>query len=343
MLNLAVAEPPVTLPPKTSRDALVQLLDDFESLLLDVRTDVYAGAPCEAAAPVGHHMARCVARIEALLAGARTHAIVYPPAAASLAADPIAALEKVRALRSAMVTWPSSPLSSVVRIVHGGASPEESDVAWSTLATELAFVVSETIAAQRTIASMLGRAGATIPHGFRTMAAPPLPARTSTPPWWPLWRRLDEIGALLMTVPSGVYTARVESGVSGTVGEHVRHCLDHVSALLAADPSTTLSYDRRRRGTATEQECAEAQQQILRLKAALGRWGTRSLDEPVRVSSLIDPSGASIAGWSTMGRELAFVLNHTVHHMATMAAVLALHDVHVPPGFGYAPSTPRRG
>ena len=96
-------------------------------------------------------MARCVARIEGLLSGARTQAIAYPAPAPSLAADPVADLKKVRALRSTIVTWPGSPLSSVVRIVHGGASPEESDVAWSTLATELAFVVSETIAAQRTM------------------------------------------------------------------------------------------------------------------------------------------------------------------------------------------------
>jgi hypothetical protein len=342
VLNLAVAEPSVALPPKTLRDALIQLLDELESLLLNIRTDVYARAPDAAAAPVGHHLARCVARIEGLLAGARTQAIVYPAAAPSLAADPVAALKKVRAIRSAIVAWPDSPLSSVVRVVHGGASPEESDTAWSTLEIELAYVISETIAAQRTIVSMLARAGATVPHRFGTMAAPPLPARSSIPPWWALWRRLDEIGALLMTVPSGIYTARAESGVSGSLGEHVRHCLDHVSTLLAADASTTMSYDRRRRGTTIEHDLAEALQQILRLKAALERWATRSLDEPVRVSSLIDPSGASLAGWSTFGRELAFVLSHTIHHMATMAAVLALHGVAAPAGFGYAPSTPRR-
>jgi uncharacterized damage-inducible protein DinB len=121
----------------------------------------------------------------------------------------------------------------------------------------------------------------------------------------------------------------------------VRHCLDHVSALLAADASSTLSYDHRRRGTAIETDPSAALQQILRLKAALERWSARSLDEPIRVSSMIDPSGASLAGWSTLGRELAFVLSHTIHHQATIAAVLALHGVEPPPGFGYAPSTPR--
>src|SRR5205085_8409813 len=113
------------------------------------------------------------------------------------------------------------------------------------------------------------------------------------------------------------------------------------STLLAADASTTMSYDRRRRGTTIEHDPAEALQQILRLKAALERWATRSLDQPIRVSSLIDPSGASLIGWSTLGRELAFVLSHTIHHQATIAAVLALHGVQPPPGFGYAPSTPR--
>ena len=227
MLSLAVAEPSVTLPPKPPREALIALVDDLESLLLNIRTDVYTGALGQAAAPVGHHVARCVARIEALIAGTRAQAIVYPAPARSLAADPIAALKKIRTLRLAVITWPGVPLSTVVRIVHGGASPEEPDVAWSTLATELAFAVSETIAAQRTIASILAGAGATSPEGFGTMAAPPLPARSSAPPWWPLWQRLDEIGALLMTMPPAVYTAHAESGVSGSVGEHVRHWLDH--------------------------------------------------------------------------------------------------------------------
>src|SRR4051812_3373887 len=67
VLNLAVAEPSVALPPKTLRDALIQLLDELESLLLNIRTDVYAGALDAAAAPVGHQLARCVARIEGLL------------------------------------------------------------------------------------------------------------------------------------------------------------------------------------------------------------------------------------------------------------------------------------
>jgi uncharacterized damage-inducible protein DinB len=189
----------------------------------------------------------------------------------------------------------------------------------------------------------LARLGLSAPEGFGSMPPPALPARSSTPPSWALWERLDEISGLLLEMPAELYTAPVESHVSGTVGEHVRHCLDHVSALLSADASNTLSYDRRRRGTPIETDPGLALQLILRLKAALQRWATRSLDEPIRVSSMIDRSGRSIVGWSTLGRELAFVLTHTIHHQATMAAVLALHGVAPPAGFGYAPSTPQHG
>ena len=87
-----------------------------------------------------------------------------------------------------------------------------------------------------------------------------------------------------------VYCARFAPDVSGSIGEHVRHCLDHVSALLAADPSRTLSYDRRQRGTTVETDPGEALRQILQLKSALDAWSTRSLDEPLRVTSMMSAS-----------------------------------------------------
>src|SRR6266571_7096291 len=92
-----------------------------------------------------------------------------------------------------------------------------------------------------------------------------LRARVSVPPAWELWHLLDELHTLLTGVTLDVYCARFATDVSGSIGEHIRHCLDHVSALLGADASTTLSYDCRERGTAVETDPTEAAQQILRL------------------------------------------------------------------------------
>ena len=166
--------------------------------------------------------------------------------------------------------------------------------------------------------------------------------RSSVAPSWVLWRLLDELESLLSAMSPDVYCARFATDVSGSIGEHVRHCLDHVSALLAANLSTALSYDRRHRGTDVETDPTAALRQILQLKRALDAWSTRSLDEAIRVTSTISPSGDAVSSWSTLARELAFVVSHTIHHQAIIGILLAIHSHAVPERFGHSPSTPRR-
>jgi uncharacterized damage-inducible protein DinB len=66
------------------------------------------------------------------------------------------------------------------------------------------------------------------------------------------------------------------------------------------------------------------------------------LQQPIEVDAVVDPSGGSITTWSTVGRELAFVMSHTTHHQALIAMLLATMGVAAPAWFGYAPATPRR-
>jgi uncharacterized damage-inducible protein DinB len=157
-----------------------------------------------------------------------------------------------------------------------------------------------------------------------------------------LRRQLDEIAAVVMSTDEGTYTARPVAEVSGSIGEHVRHCLDHIAALVAARPAQPLSYDRRERGTALERDPAAALRLIMRLQAALDRWGDRAMDEPLSVVSMLDASGATVTAWSTLGRELAFVNSHTIHHQALIAVLLTIAGAPVPERLGLAPSTPGR-
>jgi hypothetical protein len=158
-----------------------------------------------------------------------------------------------------------------------------------------------------------------------------------------LERALESLGAVVATLPPDVYCARLFPGASGSIGEHVRHCLDHVAALVCADPSGSLSYDQRERGTALETDPAQALRciQLLRIKVAVGRWSAR-LDEPIGVVSTIERGGPPLVSMSTLARELAFVLNHTIHHQAMIGLLASMHGRAVPDGFGFAPSTPRQ-
>jgi len=152
---------------------------------------------------------------------------------------------------------------------------------------------------------------------------------------------LEELASVVAALSPGAYGARLFPNASGSIGEHVGHCLDHVSALVSADPSSCLSYDHRERGTAVETDPMQAVRciQLLRIKVMVGRWSAR-LDEPICVISAVAPGGM-LSGMSTLGRELAFVLNHTIHHQAMIGLLATLHGCDVPDGFGFAPSTPR--
>jgi uncharacterized damage-inducible protein DinB len=157
-----------------------------------------------------------------------------------------------------------------------------------------------------------------------------------------LRERLDELMRLVLTMSPDAYCART-SRVSGSVGEHVRHVLDHLSSLVAACPTVVLSYDHRTRGTAVEAEPSVAVREMMRLDAALERWSDRSLDDPVEVAAVTSTDGRSIIGWSTLARELAFVLSHTIHHQAIVALLLERQGALVTDDrFGYAPTTPPR-
>ena len=156
-----------------------------------------------------------------------------------------------------------------------------------------------------------------------------------------LEKALEDLAGLVADLSPEAYGARLLPSVSGSIGEHVRHCLDHVSALVAA-PSSSLSYDRRVRGTSVETDPAEALRciQLLRIKIVVGRWSTR-LDEPICVVSTVARNGETLTSMSTLARELAFVLNHTIHHQAMIGLLASLYGCGAPDGFGFAPSTPQ--
>jgi uncharacterized damage-inducible protein DinB len=152
---------------------------------------------------------------------------------------------------------------------------------------------------------------------------------------------LDDLSTLLMQVDADAYLARPAAGVSGSVGAHVRHLLDHVAVFVEAGSAAEVCYDHRQRGTSIEGDPAAALSQIYTLQLRLEHMAVHRQDEPVLVRSQIDPHGRSIASWSTLGRELAFVMSHTIHHQAIIALLLAgKAPVLMPERFGCAPSTP---
>lgn len=130
------------------------------------------------------------------------------------------------------------------------------------------------------------------------------------------------------------------SRMSGSIGGHVRHCLDHASALLAATADRDLSYDSRLRGTPVETDPLTAMIEIDRLCVELDDLDERSMGCAIRLRSATrrDEPAASVT--SSLGREIVFVVQHTIHHCAMIAILLEQIGIAAPADFGYAPTTP---
>jgi uncharacterized damage-inducible protein DinB len=150
---------------------------------------------------------------------------------------------------------------------------------------------------------------------------------------------LDELAAVISGLTDAQYVQKPVGVMPSSVGGHVRHWLDHVAALVASVETGTLNYDHRERGTPVETDRSAALAGIGRLASALAYVTAPQLDRPVRVELLLTADGSPQTFQSTLGRELAYVVSHSVHHNAIIGAMVQTLGGQVPPRFGYAPST----
>lgn len=156
----------------------------------------------------------------------------------------------------------------------------------------------------------------------------------------PLAQIMRELRELLAGLSPDQYAARAgDLFANSTIGGHVRHCLDHARALVDGWRTGVVDYDHRARGTTIETDLAAADSELGRLIASVERLAKLDADDSIGVSVMPTRDGLSITLSSTLARELAFVLSHTIHHNATIRGIALSLGSAVPASFGFAPST----
>ena len=131
-----------------------------------------------------------------------------------------------------------------------------------------------------------------------------------------------------------------ESFYRSSIGSHLRHCLDHYDSFNQGLASGEVDYDKRMRLPELESETARALAKTREVSAAL-----RSIDlktHPLQLLVKMD-CGMGETNWqpSSLGRELQFLISHTIHHFAMIGGICNEVGVALPPDFGIAPSTLR--
>ncbi len=155
----------------------------------------------------------------------------------------------------------------------------------------------------------------------------------------PLVAVLEQLDELLAGLADDQYVATPGGLVTSGIGGHVRHNLDHVEALLRAAETGELDYDLRERGTGIERDRGAARSAIRQLSCQLLDFDWADAPASLAMRAIVAPDAPAVTMETSIDREIAFVLSHTIHHNALIALLAKLQGAPLPPEFGYAPST----
>lgn len=142
---------------------------------------------------------------------------------------------------------------------------------------------------------------------------------------------------LLETLPPVVYTAMNPETYGSSPGAHFRHVLQHFEAYAKGHGAGLVDYDQRDRNSDIESDRDAAMQAIQKIHAEFAAYNLQ--DKPLLILQNYDPKKPKQRVASSVSRELTFLVSHSIHHYALVAAILRLHGIDVPRFFGFAPST----
>lgn len=136
------------------------------------------------------------------------------------------------------------------------------------------------------------------------------------------------------------FSAHLSILSGNTVGKHLRHIIEFYQHLLGSclNDQVVVDYDARRRDHQTETDKQYAIAQIEKLVAQLDKANTNK--EMLLYFSLSE-NGDKQHIATTFYRELAYNLEHTIHHLAIIKMAVANHfpEVALDQNFGVAYST----
>lgn len=130
--------------------------------------------------------------------------------------------------------------------------------------------------------------------------------------------------------------------LGASIGQHVRHCINHYETLAKGIGASRFDYDDRARSVSVECDRDLAIRQVRALIAELmPALQAADLATVVHVRTASSTSGEVAWQRSSLGRELQFVVSHTTHHAAMIAASCRVRGLPVAAEHGVAPSTLR--
>lgn len=146
----------------------------------------------------------------------------------------------------------------------------------------------------------------------------------------------DQLVSVLTHLTNEQYTRQCGILSDATVGQHVRHILEHFVELDKGYTNGLVNYENRKRDHRIETDRDFTMTLLEALPARLLKP-----DRPLVLAASVDAgSEETVRVGTNYYRELLFNLEHAVHHMALLRiGVTDVAGISLPPAFGVAAST----
>lgn len=136
---------------------------------------------------------------------------------------------------------------------------------------------------------------------------------------------LIQLRSLLQSISIEDYMRRTDSLSGSTIGQHIRHIVEFYLLLVSGSFTGTISYDKRSRDIRLETNPAFAEETIDRIITGIKTFNESS---PVLFEADFTISGSSENRIkSSVGRELAYCIEHSIHHQALIKVALIVHGL----------------
>ncbi len=152
---------------------------------------------------------------------------------------------------------------------------------------------------------------------------------------------LEQLNELLHRISVQDYNEKPLVLDGASIGQHIRHILEFYMMLISGSASGVISYDKRKRDLRIETETNYAIETIRKIKTEIDKM---ELNIPVLFEAdYTEDKSSNNLIHTSLNRELAYCIEHSIHHMALIkAGLIGLElDDHVDELFGVAYSTIR--
>jgi len=123
-----------------------------------------------------------------------------------------------------------------------------------------------------------------------------------------------------------------------SIGEHTRHIIEFIQAVTHS--SDIVNYDARKRNLHIQTSKSFAQNVLTEvIEGITNRLNQGDADKPVHMVEQLSNGNASVPVTSTLGREIAYAIQHGIHHIFIIKTQAEMHGISIGDDIGVAPAT----